>query len=190
MCGSGSVAQTPKRPGWSVSIFLAYSLNSRAILTATSLPSGVTCGVVGEVIEVATPPLSMSSRSFCTDQFFSGKSLRPITSIAANQVGGTMWQCTSMRCGLACAKTLGAKPAAAATPAAAAPATNCRRLMPVAENGWMQQLQEFVSEAAKLRPFHLSMMSSRFPRLCGRWRIGYVRALPGRGQAMKRLRPS
>ena len=50
-----------------------------------------TCGVVGDVIEVATPPLSMSSMVFWIDQFFSGKSARPITSIAANQVGGTMW---------------------------------------------------------------------------------------------------
>src|SRR5262245_1721709 len=63
-----------------------------------------------------------------------------------------------MRCGLACAKTVGAKPAAA-TPAAAAPATNWRRLIPLALSGAMQQLQE----AARLRPFHLSMMSSRFP---------------------------
>ena len=30
------------------------------------------CGVVGETIEVATPPLSMSSSVFCTDQCSSG----------------------------------------------------------------------------------------------------------------------
>ena len=58
--------------------------------TAASLPSGVTCGVVGEVIAVATPPLSMSSIDFWIDQLLSGKSLRPMMSIAANQAGGTM----------------------------------------------------------------------------------------------------
>jgi hypothetical protein len=90
MCGNGNVAHTPKRPGWSVIIFVANSLDSRAMRIATSLPSGVTCGVVGEVIEVAMPPLSMSSSVFCTDQFFRRKSVRPMMSIAASQVGGTM----------------------------------------------------------------------------------------------------
>ena len=32
------------------------------------LAEPVTCGVVGEVIEMATPPLSISSSVFCTDQ--------------------------------------------------------------------------------------------------------------------------
>ena len=126
--------------------------------TAASLPSGVTCGVVSDRIEVATPPLSMSSIIFWGDQFDSRTSLRPITSIALSQDGGTTWACTSMRCGFACANTFGAKPVAA-SPAAAAPATNRRRLMPVAASGSTQHVQT----ADSGRPFHLSMASSCFP---------------------------
>ena len=57
--------------------------------TAASTPSGVTCGVVGDTIEVATPPLSMSSSVFWIDQWVSGGLLRPIRSMAASHVGGT-----------------------------------------------------------------------------------------------------
>src|SRR5882724_4568982 len=119
--------------------------------TAACLPSGVTCGVVGDRIEVATPPLSMSSIIFWGDQFDSGASLRPITSMALSQDGGTTWACTSMRCGFAWANTFDAKPVAA-SPAAAAPATNRRRLMPVAASGPTQHVQM----AGSARPFHLS----------------------------------
>jgi hypothetical protein len=37
---------------------------------------------------VATAPLSMSSRVFCTDQFASGGLVRPMMSIALSQLGG------------------------------------------------------------------------------------------------------
>jgi hypothetical protein len=40
-------------------------------------------------IEVATPPLSMSSSVFWIDQCVSGGLLRPIRSMAASQLGGT-----------------------------------------------------------------------------------------------------
>ncbi len=140
---------------------MEYSFDSRETRTAASLPSGVTCGVVGDRIAVATPPLSMSSIIFWGDQFDSRKSLRPITSIALSQDGGTTWACTSMRCGFACANTFGAKPVAA-SPAAAAPATNCRRLMPVAASGSTQHVQT----ADSCRPFHLSMASVLLSGLC------------------------
>ena len=129
--------------------------------TAASLPSGVTCGVVGDRIDVATPPLSMSSIIFWGDQFDSGTSLRPITSMALSQVGGTTWACTSMRCGFAWANTFGARPVAV-RPAAAAPATNRRRLMPVAASGSTQQVQRDDNAP----PFHLSMLSSLPSCLC------------------------
>src|SRR3954467_6884038 len=161
MFGSGSMANVPKRPAGSDSSFLEYSFDSRQTRTAVSLPSGVTCGVGGDRIAVATPPLSMSSTIFCGDQFDSGKSLRPITSMAFSQDGGTTWACTSMRCGFACANTFGAKPVAA-SPAAAAPATNCRRLMPLAPSGSTQQAQSDDSA----RPFHFSMLSSLAFCLC------------------------
>ena len=91
---------------------------------------------------MAMPPLSISSRVFCTDQFFRRGSVRPMMSIAASQVGGTMWWWTSMRCGLACANTFGTKPETAPSAnAAVPPASIPRRLTPVAVNGWMQQLQ-------------------------------------------------
>src|SRR5882724_9177506 len=128
--------------------------------TAACLPSGVTCGVVGDRIEVATPPLSMSSIIFCGDQFDSGASLRPITSIALSQDGGTTWACTSMRCGFAWANTFDAKPVAV-SPAAAAPATNCRRLRLLAARRSTQQAQRDDSA----RPFHLSICP-RCSRLC------------------------
>src|SRR5436309_2358305 len=64
--------------------------------TAASLPSGVTCGVVGDTIEVATPPLSISSSVFCTDQCTSGGLLRPIRFIASSQLGGTTVGATVM----------------------------------------------------------------------------------------------
>ena len=45
-----------------------YSLLSRAMRTASSLPRNEMPGVVIEAMEVATPDLSMSSSDFCTDQ--------------------------------------------------------------------------------------------------------------------------
>ena len=70
---------------------MAYSFElARNAGRDVGLPSGVTCGVVGDVIDVATPPLSMSSIIFCTDQFTSGGVVRPITCIASIQLGGTM----------------------------------------------------------------------------------------------------
>ena len=92
MCGSGSMAKVPKRPGWSVSSFLAYSFDSRAMRAACALSvMNLTCGVVGEVIAVATPPLSMSSSVFCTDQLAIGGLARLAVFTASSQVGGEMW---------------------------------------------------------------------------------------------------
>ena len=82
--------------------------------TAASLPSGVTCGVVGDRIAVATPPLSMSSSDFCTDQCAIGGLAAPISFMACSQLGAATWWCTSMRRGVACAKLLRAKPPTAA----------------------------------------------------------------------------
>ena len=58
--------------------------------------------MVGEVIAVATPPLSMSSSVFCTDQFASGGLVRPMMSMASSQVGGdnVMMDVDAMRLGL------------------------------------------------------------------------------------------
>ena len=85
------MANTPKRSGWSLISFLAYSFDSRATRAASALSNGLVCGVVGEVIEVATPPLSMSSSVFCTDQLAIGGLVRFIFFNPSSQLGGEMW---------------------------------------------------------------------------------------------------
>jgi hypothetical protein len=67
---------------------LQYSFDSHATRTAVDLSSPITCGVVGEVMAVATPPLSMSSSVFCTDQFVIGGLSLLILLTASSQVGG------------------------------------------------------------------------------------------------------
>src|SRR5215813_7823470 len=96
---------------------------------AVSLSRNFTCGVVGEAMTVATPALSMSSSDFCGDQLDIGALARFALRTASIHVGGEMWWCTSMRCGLAWAAA--SRPDAANAPAAseaAPPATNARRL--------------------------------------------------------------
>ena len=53
-----------------------------------ALSSPVTCGVVGDVIAIATPPLSMSSSDFCTDQFTIGGLSFFMLLTASSHVGG------------------------------------------------------------------------------------------------------
>src|SRR3981189_520751 len=84
-------------------IFFVYSFDSRARRAALSLslPRKLSCGVVGEHIAGAMPALSMSSSDFATDQLASGGLARFAFFTASSQVGGEIWWCTSMRCGLA-----------------------------------------------------------------------------------------
>jgi len=70
-----------------------YSFDSRATRAAASLSLArkLSCGVVGETIAVAVPPLSMSSSDFCTDQSSRGELWgTPAFFIAATQFGGEM----------------------------------------------------------------------------------------------------
>ncbi len=90
MYGSGSIANVPNRPGCWLSSFFAYSLDSRASRAASSAGKSPTCGVVGDVMAVATPPLSISSIVFCTDQFVIGGLSFPMRVTALSHVGGTM----------------------------------------------------------------------------------------------------
>src|SRR5882672_8332539 len=126
MWGSGSMANKPKRPGYSDISFLVYSFDSRAMRVALSLSVSrkLSCGVDGEHIDVAMPALSMSSSDFCTDQLSRGRLASFAFFSASSQLGGVTWWCTSMRCGLACAVAL--KPDAANAPAASAAAPPAR----------------------------------------------------------------
>src|SRR5712691_1680784 len=93
-------------------------------------------------MEVATPPLSMSSIVLYTDQLAIGALARLIFLNPSSQLGGEMWWWTSIRCGFVCAVACGAKPAAAPSPSAATPpATNWRRLTAAAASGSAQHMQ-------------------------------------------------
>src|ERR1700704_2634105 len=118
-------------------IFFVYSFDSRARRAALSLslPRKLSCGVVGEHIAVAMPALSMSSSDFATDQLASGGLARFAFFTASSQVGGEIWWCTAMRCGLSCALRPDAANAPTAS-AAAPPASRLRR-----ETVGVQQLQ-------------------------------------------------
>src|SRR5690348_7609805 len=63
------MAKTPKRPGWSLISRFAHSFVSRAIRPASEAGRKPTCGVVGYVMSVAMPALSMSSIERCGVQF-------------------------------------------------------------------------------------------------------------------------
>ncbi len=62
----------PKRPGWSAITLAPNSLVSRASARAASKLPKKTLGSLIDRIEVATPPLSMSSSDCATVHFISG----------------------------------------------------------------------------------------------------------------------
>jgi hypothetical protein len=104
MYGIGSMANTPKRPGFSAISSLVYSLDSRATRAASAGGRKLTCGVVRDTMAVAVPALSISSSERCTVHAVTGGVSRPAFFNASNQVGGTMWWCMSMRCSVSFAK--------------------------------------------------------------------------------------
>ena len=101
--GIGKIAKLPNRPRWLLLSVAAYSLHSRASARAASLLPKCTPGSLTDTIEVATPPLSMSSTDFAGVHRSSG--ICPVfrEEISLMKPGDEKWWCTSMRRGSLCA---------------------------------------------------------------------------------------
>ncbi len=130
--GSGMAAKKRNRPGWSRPSWAQNSLHSRASFRVSSSTwpyQGP--GLMIETIEVAMPPLSISSSDIDTDHFG-----MPLIRAAAalSCAGGTTWWWTSIRCGLDAASAVAAPRPAMPSPTAAPPARKRLRFTAVLAN--------------------------------------------------------
>ena len=95
--GSGSTAKSPKRVGLSRTTFAANSLHSRASARAAALSPKCTPGSLIEMIDVCTPPSSISWSIFAGVQSFSVAWCTPRAVARSYSLGMEKWVCVSIR---------------------------------------------------------------------------------------------